>query len=67
MELARIAGDCPDRRTCPTLYETDRDTVLVQGYELPPEEHTRLAVPEGESVVEIPKSLLQEAARADRV
>lgn len=44
--------------SCPTVYRTDRDTVLVQGYA-----STDLAVPDGELLVEIPEDLLLEAAR----
>lgn len=44
--------------TCPTVYRTDRDTVLVQGTAV-----TGTAVPEGEQLVEIPRDLLLEAAR----
>jgi hypothetical protein len=44
--------------TCPTVYTTDRDTVLVQGGAV-----TGIAVPDGELLVEIPRELLLEAAR----
>ena len=44
--------------TCPTVYRTDRDTVLVQGSVV-----TGVAVPEGEQLVEIPREILLEAAR----
>ncbi|MEU4237356.1 hypothetical protein [Actinoplanes sp. NPDC026619] len=44
--------------TCPTVYSTDRDTVLVQGSAV-----TGIAVPDGELLVEIPRELLIEAAR----
>lgn len=44
--------------TCPTIYATDRDTVLVQGTAA-----TGHTVPEGELLVEIPRELLLEAAR----
>lgn len=43
--------------TCPTIYQTDRDTVLVQGPAA-----TGVAVPEGEQLVEIPREVLLEAA-----
>jgi hypothetical protein len=66
MRLERIAGDCPDGRTCPTVYATDRDTVVVQGYAIPAHELTEIVVPEGEAVVEIPIALLEAAARAQR-
>lgn len=44
--------------SCPTVYRTDRDTVLVQGTAA-----TSVTVPDGELLVEIPKELLIEAAR----
>ena len=64
MQLTRIAGDCPDGRTCPTIYRTDRGTVVVQGYRLTAEELAEMGLPMGESAVEIPGSLLQKAAHA---
>jgi hypothetical protein len=44
--------------TCPTVYSTDRDTVLVQGNAV-----TGPPVTGGELLVEIPRELLLEAAR----
>jgi hypothetical protein len=44
--------------SCPTIYRTDRNTVLVQGHTA-----TGVAVPHGELLVEIPQELLIEAAR----
>lgn len=44
--------------TCPTVYSTDRGTVLVQGNAV-----TDLPVPDGELLVEIPREILLEAAR----
>ena len=44
--------------SCPTVYRTDRDTVLVQGNAA-----TGVTVPSGELLVEIPRELLLEAAR----
>lgn len=57
MSLRVIAKVC-DKKDCPTLYATDKGTVLVQGYT--GEEHG-LKVPEGEGVVEIPVELLKKA------
>lgn len=49
--------------TCPTIYtDTQRDgEVLVQGYVLDATEAAALGVPAGESVVRIPRSLLDKA------
>lgn len=44
--------------SCPAVYTTDGDTVLVQGGEA-----TGVAVPKGERLVEIPRDLFLEAAR----
>ena len=44
--------------SCPTVYETDRGTVLVQGGAV-----TGITTPDGELLVEIPRELLIEAAR----
>jgi hypothetical protein len=42
--------------SCPTIYRTDRGTVLVQGAP-----SSDVAVGDGEAVVEIPEDLLLEA------
>jgi hypothetical protein len=44
--------------SCPTVYRTDRGTVLVQGHAA-----DAVDVPAGELLVEIPRELLLEAAR----
>lgn len=50
---------CHTDDCCPTVYETERRTYLVQGYTLPDAEaHRALGIPAGESVVEIPRELL---------
>jgi hypothetical protein len=56
--LKRLATFCGSG-TCPTLYETDRGTYVVQGYVVGPD--VGLDVPEGESLVEIPAELIAEA------
>jgi hypothetical protein len=43
--------------TCPTIYETDRGTVLVQGYPVTAAQ-AGVDLPEGELLVEIPADLL---------
>jgi hypothetical protein len=49
--------------SCPTVYKTDRDTFVVQGYVVAPEA-AGVDVPSGEQLVEIPMALLAEAYRA---
>ena len=43
----------------PTLYATDRDTYLVQGYLVDPEALAQMRIPNGETVVEVPKRLMR--------
>lgn len=50
---------CHTDDCCPTIYETERRTYVVQGYTLEGGEAVRaLGVPPGESVVEVPRELL---------
>jgi hypothetical protein len=51
------AGDCP------TVYRTDRGTLVVQGYTFNPET-AGVAVPDGERMVEIPAELLAQLTGA---
>lgn len=59
----RYLGSTSDEGNCPTVYETDRGTFLVQGDRVTdPEALTELrghgnGIPEHETVVEIPKGL----------
>jgi hypothetical protein len=57
VKLTRRAGMCRDG-TCPTIYETDRGTVVVQGYLVTDSD---VIPPEGEALVEIPAELLTRA------
>lgn len=44
----------------PTLYATDRETYLVQGYVVTdPEALAQLRIPAGETVVEVPRRLMK--------
>ena len=49
--------------SCPTVYRTDRGTLVVQGYTVTPAT-AGLEVPAGEQLVEIPADLLAAAMRA---
>ncbi|MDQ0377972.1 hypothetical protein [Amycolatopsis thermophila] len=57
-------GTTSDTGNCPTVYETDRDTYLVQGARVLDEEalaELRMrgnGIPDHETVVEIPKELV---------
>jgi hypothetical protein len=47
---------------CPTLYATDRDTYVVQGWRVvDPEALNAMEIPGHETAVEIPAALLQHA------
>lgn len=47
---------------CPTIYQEagDSESYYVQGYNLNPQQLQSLAVPDGEGLVRIPKSLIQD-------
>lgn len=64
MGLTRLAGSCPDGKTCATVFKTDRGTVVIQGYTLSNAELSYVDLPDGEAAVEIPAALLLEAAHA---
>jgi hypothetical protein len=67
MRLRFLGADTQDRN-CPSLYATDRDTYVVQGWTVTdPEALGDLQnVLEGESFVEIPRKVL-DFVRNDRV
>jgi hypothetical protein len=54
------ASECSSG-TCPTVYGTDTDSVLVQGYIVTAED-AGLDLPAGEQIVEIPREILIAAA-----
>jgi hypothetical protein len=61
----RFLGSTSEAGACPTLYETDRGTIVVQGLRLTDIE--ALAdlrdILDGETAVEVPRELLTEIAR----
>ncbi|MEU1130814.1 hypothetical protein ABZ383_13295 [Streptomyces sp. NPDC005900] len=57
MEVTMLATSC-DKKDCPTIYLTDRGTVLVQGGT--PTGHG-LTIPAHETLVEIPMDLIEKA------
>ncbi|MGH3885969.1 MAG: hypothetical protein ACRDSZ_05240 [Pseudonocardiaceae bacterium] len=61
MKLILLRSTCDDTRSCPNINATDRGSYVVQGY--PAADHAVLAP--GESVVEVPSSLLPELAGRD--
>ncbi|MFD7625717.1 hypothetical protein ACFV7Q_06650 [Streptomyces sp. NPDC059851] len=59
MEVRKLVTTC-ENGDCPTLYATDRDTLLVQGET--PADHG-VEIPEHEALVEIPMELIRKAIR----
>ncbi len=49
--------------TCPTVYRTDRGTLVVQGYTIAADQ-VDVDLPAGEQLVEIPAELLAAAMQA---
>ena len=54
--VAKDPDSVPDQS--PTLYKTDRDSWLVQGWVVTDPALAELNIPEGEAVVEIPDRLV---------
>ena len=49
---------------CPTLYATDRDTYVIQGWKVTdPEALASMDIPDRETAVEVPRALLGFAPR----
>ncbi|MBQ0983490.1 hypothetical protein KBZ10_02860 [Streptomyces sp. F63] len=63
MRVTKLASTC-ENGDCPTLYATDRDTILIRGET--PVDHG-LALPAHETVVEIPVELLRKVLRDQRI
>ena len=57
MEVTMLATSC-DKKDCPTIYKTDRGTILVQGEA--PTDHG-LTISAHEAIVEIPMDLVMKA------
>ncbi|MEV8529970.1 hypothetical protein AB0451_38815 [Streptomyces sp. NPDC052000] len=67
--LRKLSGDPECKNgTCPTLWGTEQDTdYVVQGYVVTdPERLAQLDLPEGETAVLVPASVLEEYFRAQR-
>lgn len=63
--LRKIASECTDAVTCPTVYIDDKeqDTAVIQGYVVTdPDTLAQLGLPAGEAAVRVPKRLLVDAA-----
>ena len=62
LTLQLIASACGSA-SCPTVYRSDRGTLVVQGYPITAEQ-AGVDLPPGEMLVEIPIDLLTSAARS---
>jgi hypothetical protein len=59
MEL-RFLGKVTESGNSPTLYATDQDSYVIQGWVVDdPETLSRLALPDGETAVIVPKELMR--------
>ena len=63
MKVTKLVSEC-DIKDCPTIYATDRGTLLVQG-EVPTDHG--LEIPAHETLVEIPVELIRRAVRDNLV
>lgn len=61
-ELTLVTSLCGNG-SCPTVYKTDRGTLVIQGYTVTPQT-VGIDVPSGEQLVEIPADLLAAAMQA---
>jgi hypothetical protein len=60
VELVKILQVACSSNGCPTLF-TDGDDVVIQGYSVD-QVRTGIQVPDGETLVRIPRSLLHDGA-----
>lgn len=63
--LKVIGGSGCGNGPCPTVYETANGTILVQGFTVSGDS-VELDIPPGESLVEIPRYVLERAMSAER-
>ncbi|MBT2208569.1 hypothetical protein KLI87_10690 [Actinomadura sp. NEAU-AAG7] len=64
MALRLIGGSGCGNGPCPAVYETENNTIVVQGFVVDPEK-VDLSLPPGESAVEIPRYILERALAAE--
>ncbi|MEU4577251.1 hypothetical protein [Nonomuraea sp. NPDC023979] len=62
MRLTKLGGEDCDEGTCPTIYKTDRGTIVVQGARV--QDDHGVNVPDHETLAEIPEELFRQVARA---
>lgn len=62
MKLTKIRSESNGGQS-PTLYRTDRDTFVIQGWRIEdPEALSAMTIPDHETAVEVPAALLAELA-----
>ncbi|GAA1357997.1 hypothetical protein [Streptomyces beijiangensis] len=62
----RFLGKNSNVGDCPTLYSTDRDTYLVQGWQIFANDLLmQLTIPEGHTAVEVPTELFEHLTKDD--
>jgi hypothetical protein len=54
-----VRGSCPNRLTCPNVYELEDGRFVVQGDKATPELLAELGVPAHETLVVVPANLIQ--------
>ncbi|PYC77645.1 hypothetical protein C7C46_18390 [Streptomyces tateyamensis] len=63
MKLTQLDSEC-EVGPCPTIYATDTDELVVQGFRIDdPEALAAMQLPENETAVRIPVALLRRVAR----
>jgi hypothetical protein len=60
MRLRQIGGSGCGNGPCPAVFETENNTIIVQGFQVEPDV-VGLHLPPGEDAVEIPRYILEQA------
>lgn len=62
MKLWKLGPDGCNGKTCPAVYQTDRGSLVVQGYRVT--DSVDINIPDNETIVEIPSDLLKKLVEA---
>jgi hypothetical protein len=60
MKLTFVGGSGCATGPCPTVYLTENDTFVIQGFAVDPAE-AEIALPPGELLVEVPRYVIENA------
>jgi len=65
MKVQKLTGGFQDcgAGTCPAIFRTDRDTLVVQGKLIKGQDLAEFSLPSDEGVVEIPEALLRDLSK----